>query len=67
MSEVERRRDQVEKCHRLALVAGDIEIERWVGALGDEFEAKAVRAGAKANCGHGRLAQIPMNDERSRS
>jgi hypothetical protein len=65
MSEVERLRDQVKKCRRLALLAGDIEIERRIGALGDEFEAKAVRAETDANRGHGGVAQVGANpDER---
>ena len=51
MSEAERLRDQVEKCRRLALMAGDVEIKRRIDALGDEFEAKAVHAGAAANGG----------------
>jgi hypothetical protein len=49
MSEAERLRDQVEKCRRLALLTDDVEIRRRIDALGDEFEAKAVRAGATAN------------------
>jgi hypothetical protein len=65
MSEVERLRDQVKKCRRLALMADDAEIERRVGALGDEFEAKAVRAEAQKKCGHGGVAQVGANpDER---
>ena len=58
MSEVERLRDQVEKCRRLALMAGDVEIKRRIDALGDEFEAKAVRAQADANRGHGGAVQL---------
>ena len=49
MSEVERLRDKVEKCRQLALVSGDVEIERRLVALANEFEAKAVRAGAQAS------------------
>jgi hypothetical protein len=66
MPEVERLRDQVEKCRRLALTAGDIAIERRIGALGDEFEAKAVRAEAQANCGHGGFAQVGANPNERR-
>jgi hypothetical protein len=51
MSEAERLRDQVEKCRRLSLLVGDVEIKRRLDALGDEFEAKAVRAEAAANGG----------------
>jgi hypothetical protein len=58
MSEVERLRDKVEKCRQLAAVAGDVEIERMLIALADKFEAGAVRAGARANCEPGRLAEI---------
>ncbi len=36
-------------------MAGDAEIKRRIDALGDEFEAKAVRAGAAANGGVVRL------------
>jgi len=65
MSEVGRLRDQTAKCRRLALMAGDIEIKRRIGALGDEFEAKAVRAEAKINCGGGGSGQLGTNtDER---
>ena len=65
MSEVERLRDKGEKCRQLALVSGDVEIERRLVALADEFEDKAVRAGAKANCKRDRLAQVAENpDER---
>jgi hypothetical protein len=65
MSEVERLRDKVEKCRRLALVSGDIEIERRLVALADEFEAKAVRAGTQVNCVHGHPNQVGANpDER---
>ena len=49
---VERLRDQIEKCRRLALMAVDAEIERRIDAPGDEFEAKAVRTEAEANCRH---------------
>jgi hypothetical protein len=67
MSEVERLRDKGEKCRQLALVSGDVEIERRLVALADEFEAKAVRAGAQANCKRGRLAQVAENpDERQK-
>jgi hypothetical protein len=47
MSEVERLRDKVEKCRQLALMCGDAETERRLVALANEFEAKAVRAGAQ--------------------
>jgi len=63
MSEAERLRDQVKKCRRLALMAGDIEIKRRIDALGDEFEAKAVRAEADANRGHGGFAQVGANPD----
>jgi hypothetical protein len=65
MSEVERLRDKVEKCRQLALVSGDAEIERRLVALANEFEAKAVRVEAQANCKRGLLAQVAENrDER---
>jgi hypothetical protein len=65
MSEVERLRDKVGKCRQLALVSGDVEIERRLLALADEFEARAVRAEAQANCKRGRLAQVAESlDER---
>jgi hypothetical protein len=65
MSEVERLRDKVEKCRQLALVSGDVEIERRLVALANEFEAKAVRAETQANCKRGHLAQVAENpDER---
>ena len=65
MSEVERLRDKVKKCRQLALASGDVEIERRLVALANEFEAGAVRAGALANCKRGRLAQVAENpDER---
>jgi hypothetical protein len=65
ISEVERLRDKVEKCRRLALVSGDVEIERRLAALANEFEAKAVQAGAQANYKRGRIAQEADNpDER---
>jgi hypothetical protein len=68
MSEVERLRDKTEKCRQLALMAGNAEIERRLVALADEFEAKAVRAGAQANCKRDRLAQVAENpDEHKRS
>jgi hypothetical protein len=53
MSEVERLREKVEKCRQLASMSGDVEIERRLIALADEFEAKAVQAGAQANCDDG--------------
>jgi hypothetical protein len=63
MSEVERLRDKVEKCRQLALVSGDVEIGRRLVALANEFEAKAVRAGAQTK--RGQLAQLAENpDER---
>jgi hypothetical protein len=61
MSEVERLRDKVEKCRQLALVSGDVEIERRLVALANEFEAKAVRAEAQANCKRGPLAHAAEN------
>jgi hypothetical protein len=65
MSEVERLRDKVEKCRQLALVSGDVEIERRLVALANEFEAKAVRAEARANCKRGHQAQVVEDlDER---
>jgi hypothetical protein len=65
MSEVERLRDKVDKCRQLARVSGDVEIERRLVALANEFEAKAVRAQAQANCKRGPLAQAAENpDER---
>jgi hypothetical protein len=66
MSEVERLRDKVEKCRQLALVSGDVEIERWLVALANEFEAKAVRAEAQANCKRGPLAQAAENPNERR-
>lgn len=63
MSEVEQLRDKVEKCRQLALVSGDVEIERRVVALANEFEAKAVRAEAQADCKRGRLAQVAANPD----
>ena len=67
MSEVERLRDKVEKCHQLALVSGDVEIERRLVALANEFEAKAVRAEAQATHGRGHLAKAAENlDEHRR-
>jgi hypothetical protein len=46
-------------------VSGDVEIERRLVALANEFEAKAVRAGAQANFKRGHLAQVVENpDER---
>jgi hypothetical protein len=50
MSEVERLRDEVKKCRQFALVSGDVELERRLVALADEFEARAIRASAQANC-----------------
>jgi hypothetical protein len=65
MSEVERLRDKVEKCRQLALVSGDVEIERRLVALANEFEAKAVQAEAQANCKRGPHTQAAENpDER---
>jgi hypothetical protein len=66
MLEAERLRDQVEKCRRLALMAGDAEIKRRIDALGDEFEAKAVRAGAVANGGHGVVVQLDADSDERR-
>jgi hypothetical protein len=66
MSGVERLRDKVEKCRQLALVSGDVEIWRRMVALANEFEAKAVRAGA-AKRGHlANLPKIRTNAESSR-
>jgi hypothetical protein len=65
MSEVERLRDKAEKCRQLAAVSGDVEIERRLVALADEFDAKAVRAEAQANRKQGHLAEVAENpDER---
>jgi hypothetical protein len=65
MSEVERLRDKVEKCRQLARVSGDVEIERRLVALANEFEAEAVRAEGQANYKRGPLAQAAENpDER---
>jgi hypothetical protein len=65
MSEVERLRDKVEKCRQLALMSGDAEIERRLVALANEFEAKAVQAGAQTNYKRGHLARAAENhDER---
>jgi len=65
MSEIERLRDQAEKCHQLARMCGDAEIERRLIALADEYEGEAVRAGARANVVPGRLIQIGEDpDER---
>jgi len=50
MSELERLRDKVKKCRRFALVSGDVELERRLLALADEFAARAIRASAQANC-----------------
>ena len=50
MSEVERLRDKVKKCRQFALVSDDVELERRLVALADEFEARAIRASAQANC-----------------
>lgn len=63
--EVERLRDKVGKCRELALLCGDVEIERRLVALANEFEVKAVRAGVRANFKRGRFAQIADDaDER---
>jgi hypothetical protein len=65
MSEIERLRDKVAKCRRLARMSGDAEIERRLMTLADEFEGKAVRAGAQANSVRSRLTQIAEDpDER---
>ena len=62
---MERLRDKVKKCRQLALVSGDVETERRLVALANEFEAKAVRAEAQANCKRGPFAQAAENpDER---
>jgi hypothetical protein len=55
MSEVERLRDKVKKCRQFALVSDDVELERRLVALADEFEARAIRASAQANCKSGHL------------
>jgi hypothetical protein len=65
MSEVERLREKAGKCRQLARLSGDAEIERRLIALAEEFEAKAVRAGAQAKCGSGVLAEVGVPpDER---
>ena len=65
MSAVERLRDKVKKCRQLALASGDVEIERRLVALANEFEVKAVQAEAQANCKRGPLAQAAEDpDER---
>ena len=66
MSEAERLRDQVKKCRRLSLMAGDVEIKRRLDALGDEFEAKAVRAEADATGGHGGVVQLDADSDERR-
>ena len=65
MSEVESLRNKAEECRRLARLSGDVEIERRLIALANDFEARAVRAGAQANRGNGRYAEVDANpDER---
>jgi hypothetical protein len=66
MTEIERLRDQMERCRRLALAAGDAEIERRLVALGNEFEARAIRAVAQANRRRGRPAQFSENSDERR-
>ena len=66
MSEIERLRDQVEYCRRLARMSGDAEIERRLIALADEFEGKAVLAGAQANSVRSRLGQVIEDPEERR-
>lgn len=66
MSEVERLREKAEKCRQLARVSGDAEIERRLIALANVFGAKAVRAGAQANCGNGGLAQVGAHSDERR-
>jgi hypothetical protein len=61
MSKVERLRDKVEKCRQLALASGDVEIERRLVALANEFEAKAVRAVAGDPDERRKLALINFN------
>jgi hypothetical protein len=55
MSEVDRLRDKAKKCRQFALVSGDVELERRLVALADEFQARAIRASAQANCKSGHL------------
>ena len=66
MSEIERLRDQAARCRRLALAAGDAEIERRLVALGNEFEDKAIRAVAQADRRHGRPVQFSENSDERR-
>ena len=66
MSEVERLRDKVKKCRKLALLSGDVEIEHRLVALAEEFEAKTVRASKLANCGRGHLAIVATNSDEQR-
>lgn len=47
MSEGKRLRTQVEKLRLLARMADDVEIERRITALGDEYGARAVKAESK--------------------
>jgi hypothetical protein len=66
MSEVERLREKVDKCRRLALASGDAEIERRLIELANEFEAKAVSAAAQADSKQGRLVQPAENQDERR-
>jgi hypothetical protein len=56
MSEVDRLRDKAKKCRQFALVSGDVEQERRLVAVAEEFAARAVRASAQANCKSGHLS-----------
>ena len=66
MSEVERLREKAGKCRQLALLSGDVEIERRLVALANEFEAKAVRAGAQVNCKRRHLALVAADSDEQR-
>ena len=66
MSEVERIREKAGRCRQLALLSGDVEIERRLVALANEFDAKAVRAGAHANCKRGHLVLVTTDSDEQR-
>jgi hypothetical protein len=66
MPEVEPLRHKAEECRRLARLSGDVEIERRLIALANEFEAKAVRGGARAKSGNGGLAEVDASAEERR-